>query len=166
MIKKFLAIILLTTLSISILSSCKGCKKNDFVEVYSVTFTVDGKKTSKYSSASMDLSLVGFVSKSEYDAVEEKYKISSPNLTESLSPYVKTVSSVCGLNNSDKGKYVYHSYYNMGSVVYAVYLITSGINHDYVSVKVIDDDTIIIRSYGSETTYNVSSYSITYFYEY
>lgn len=162
--KKIIAFILLFTLT---LSTFVGCKNDDgFKDVVSVTYTVDGQKKTEKSTAYMSLGVpdVEYISEEEYEAADSKYRVSSVGISTALSSSSKTVSSISKFTNSDKGKYVYYRYVVAGGgVAFAKYEITSEIQYNYIQVKVVDDDTIIIRNAKGETTYNVSTYSITYF---
>ena len=173
--KKIITFILLFTLT---LSTFVGCKNDDgFKDVVSVTYTVDGQKKTEKSTAYMSLGVpnVEYISEEEYEAADSKYQVSSVGISTSLAPSSKTVSSISGFTNSDKGKYIYYRYVAWGYMGFgrvrgrdfdfgfAKYEITSEIQYNYIQVKVVDDDTIIIRNAKGETTYNVSTYSITYF---
>ena len=162
MSKKIIAVVLLMVLLISNLVSC-GDKNDGFEEVASVTYTVDGTKKTENSVARMSLGPAEYVSENEYNRAKSRYKIFSVEISTNLTASSKTVSSIGSINNSDKGKYVYYRYVDWGSVEFLKYEITSEIYYDYIKVKVVDDDTIIIKNSSGTTTYNVSSYSITYF---
>ena len=159
-----------------LLSNFVGCKNDSFVDVASVTYTVEGKKTTESSYAYMSLGSRTVISEEEYMNADSKFKFDSlVNLTQKLMPSYKTVSSILGLDNSDKNKYIYEKFIAWGSpglgqvrgedwdYGFVKQQICSEISYNYIKVKVVDDDTIVVKNSSGETTYNVSSYSITYF---
>lgn len=144
-----------------------SCSKDDYQLVWSVTYTMDGKTYTEKSTygiatknsgeqCSENLYLNGehqFVG----HIVGEKYELPKDSTT---------IKSHGSLTEDDIGEYFYvkDSYYNppVSQTWYWQYEF-AGFGYTYVYVKVVDDDTIIIKKNGTETTYNVSSYSITYF---
>lgn len=174
LIVKSLSLILFFSFVIINLSSCKHIGYKDVV---SVTYTVNGKTKTERSSANMLLGARETISESEYANADFKYQFEyiEPTIGDLLTPSAKTVTSIDGFTNSDKGKFVYYKYVAWGNkgpgciigrdfdYGFSKYEIISDICYNYIKVKVVDDDTIIIRNSKGETTYNVSSYSITYF---
>ena len=165
--KKMTKVIILFVLLLSLINIFSSCQNAGFKDVVSVTYTVDGKTKTQSSTAYMTLGFAKNISKEEYESADSKYKVDfvSASLVETLTPYSKTVTSVDGFTNSDKGKYLYHRgvRFDTNKYTYNKYEITSNIHYNYIQVKVVDDDTIIIRDSNGDTTYNVSSYRITYF---
>lgn len=173
---RFFAILILFALLCGVLTSCND-KNDGFTEVASITYTVDGKSKTENSTAVIYLGQMEHITEDEYNRSDSKYQVSSiaGGLSTKLTASTKTVSSVWGINNSDKGKYVYYWYVAWGDMGwmkvrgkdyelgFAKCEITSEIRYNYIKVKVVDDDTIIIKNSKGETTYNVSSYSITHF---
>ena len=125
----------------------------------------------------MQLGPAETISEDEYMRASSKYQGSPPNIEKYLTPSEKTISSISGFDNSDKGKYLYIRYLAWGTLHFgresirgkdfeygfSKYEIASEIQYRYIKVKIVDDDTIIIKNSQGETTYNVSSYSISYF---
>lgn len=173
--RKIIAILILLSVFLGTLVSCGGDNDDGFKEVASVTYTVDGTKKTENSIARMSLGNAEPISEDEYTRANSKYQVNSLGISKTLTASSKTVSSIGGFDNSDKGKYIYYRYIAWGSMGFgrvrgkdfefgfAKYEITSEIFYSYIKVKVVDDDTIIIKNSRGETTYNVSSYSITYF---
>lgn len=173
--KKIIAILLLITMFLSMLVGCGSSKDDGFKDVASITYTVDGKKKTEKSVARMYVGKAEPISEDEYLLANPKYQVTSVGISQTLTASSKTVASVCGFDDSDKGNFIYYKYVAWGSMGFgrvrgkdfdygfSKYEIKSGIFYSYVRVKVVDDDTIIIKNSSGETTYNVSSYSITYF---
>ena len=173
--RRVVAIVVLLSVFLSTLVCCSGDNDNGFKEVASVTYTVDGTKKTENSIARMSLGNAEYSSEDEYTNANSKYQVTSVGISRALTSSSKTVSSIGGFDNSDNGKYIYYRYIAWGSMGWGSvrgkdfdfgfqkYKIISEISYNYIKVKVVDDDTIIIKNSRGETTYNVSSYSITYF---
>ena len=173
--RKVVAIVVLLSVFLSTLVGCSGDNDNGFKEVASITYTIDGTQKTENSIARMSLGNAEYISEDEYTRANSKYQVTSVGISKALTASSKTVSSIGGFDNSDKGKYIYYRYIAWGSMGFgkvrgrdfdfgfAKYEITSEIGYSYIRVKVVDDDTIIVKNSRGETTYNVSSYSITYF---
>ena len=158
---KCVSLIVIMVLVLNLFIAC-GNKDDGFKTVVSVTYTIDGNKKTENSTAGMELGIAEPSSENEYNRAESKYQV-YPRIRQNLQPSSKTVSSIGLFDNSDKGKFIYYWYFNFNVPVYVKYQIKSDIIYNYIQVKVIDDDTIIIKNSNGETTYNVSSYSIIYF---
>ena len=173
---KILVVFLFVSLILSHFTSCNS-KESEFKEVASITYTVDGKEKTETSSAYMSVGLAERASEEEYNNADPKYQVTQAYIKTPLTQSTKTVSSVLGFDNSDKGKYLYVRELAWGSICfgrnnvrgkdydYAFYKheIKSEIYYHYIWVNIVDDDTIVIINSNGKTTYNVSSYRITNF---
>lgn len=155
----FLAIIMLVG---TLLVSC--AEKEEFVKVAYVTYTVDGKKVTEQSKAYIGIGEREEITYEQYyDGTLSKYRMDDKSLSIILSPDQKEVDEIQGLNDSDKGEYLYF-FESVGFHEYIYYRAKiSGLYYSYISVNEVDDDTIIISNSSGQTTYNVSSYSIKEF---
>ena len=153
--------IALTTLLIS------GCAKDDYELVWSVTYTMDGKTYTENSTYGVAIKGSGVqCTENEYLTGEHTFVDFVAGKKFELPKDSTTIQSHGSLTEEDIGEYFYvkHYYYNppVSQTNYWQYEF-AGFGYTYVYVKVVDDDTIIIKKNGTETTYNVSSYSLTYF---
>lgn len=161
--KKLIALCL-SLLTLITVCCMTGCSKDGFELVCSVSYTVDGKNKTEYSTWN-----ISYTDEEERHDIEvpgrlffESYDIS---FSGRLSKDSKTISSYGILNEQEIGETFYVRHRNINGGSYSYYYKTykfQGFSYSYVYVKVVDDDTIIIKHNGT-TTYNVSSYSITYF---
>ncbi len=170
--KKISIIILSFAMAFISVLSFGGCKKDDFEKVYSVTFTMDGKSTTKTSYA--------YLYVSQQNGVTQEVYYSTPKIADidgdlnsqkiALSVNNKTISSWNGITEEQKGEVIGYRngmWFNSstGHYVSADYILGTfeGFLYYYVLVRVVDDDTIIIKDGSGQTTYNVSSYKISKF---
>lgn len=167
MLKRIISFLLLISVCSAVLL-CTGCSK-DFEKVYSVTYTMDGKTYTVTSTYGISISGTGEdCTESEYNSAEHKFNSydMSKFVGYKLDENSETTASFGTLKESDVGDYfvIKHTYNNppVNQTTYKKYQF-AGFSYSYVYVKVVDDDTIIIKQNGNETTYNVSSYSITKF---
>lgn len=147
-----------------------GCEKDDFVEVCEIQYTTNGVEKTQCSTWSL-------VTKNGVErATKEEFNLggggySSPFGAKKLSKSSKTVSF-----SQDKiGKTFYYAELAWGSgpgfgqvlgkdYDYNYYRYEfAGYSYSYISVKIINDTTIVIRDRQGDTTYTVSSYRATYF---
>lgn len=167
MLKRIISCLLLITVCLAVLL-CTGCS-NDFEKVHSVTYTMDGKTYTVTSTYGISISGTGEdCSESDYNSAEHKFNsYDIPKFVGyELDKNSETIASFGTLKDGDKGDvFVVKHTYNNPPVTQTTYKKYSfeGFTYSYVYVKVVDDDTIIIKQNGNETTYNVSSYSITKF---
>ena len=169
--KKILAYCLLCNLIFCSLFAL-GCKKDSYKLVWSVSYTLDGKAYTEKSTYGVAIqgNLNGVdCSETEYLSAEHRFENGPFKSTGyELPKDSATIQSHGSLTEEDIGEYFYvkTSYYNppVSQVWYKQYQF-AGFGYDYVYVKVVDDDTIIIKKNGEKTTYNVSSYSLTLFQE-
>ena len=153
----FLAIVLL----FAILTGCNN--KDDFVEVAAITYTIDGEKVTEESKAYLALGEAEEITyEGYYSGTLSTYRLDDKPRSIILTHDQKTVDNIQGLNDDHKGEYVY--YYTKVGNEYKYYKAELlGLYYQYVHVKIVDDDTIVIISGKGKTTYNVSSYRITEF---
>ena len=78
----------------------------------------------------------------------------------SLEKESDTVISHNGLTEDSVGEF-YYSYDEFTNSFYKREF--AGFKYSYVCVKVLDNDTIKVKTEDTEVTYNVTRYSITYF---
>lgn len=167
MLKKILSILLLMSMCSSMLL-LTGCSK-DFEKVNSVTYTMDGKTYTVTSTYGISISGTGEdCSESEYNSAEHKFNsYDMPKFVGyELNKNSETIDSFGTLKDSDKGDcFVIKNNYNNPPVTQTNYkkYTFGGFSYSYVYVKIVDEDTIVIKQNGNEATYNVSSYSITRF---
>lgn len=167
MLKRISSCLLLIAVCAAVLL-CTGCS-NDFEKVHSVTYTMDGKTYTVTSTYGISISGTGEdCSESDYTSAEHKFNsYDMPKFAGyELDKNSETITSFGTLKDSDKGDiFVVKNTYNNPPVSQTTYkkYTFEGFAYSYVYVKVVDDDTIIIKQNGNETTYNVSSYSITKF---
>ena len=167
MVKKIISILILVA-ACSTLLLFTGCS-NNFEKVHSVTYTMDGKTYTVTSTYGISISGSGEdCSESEFNS--SKHKFNSSDMPKfvgyELNKNSETIDSFGTLNDSDKGDcFVIKNTYNNPPVTQTNYkkYTFEGFSYSYVYVKIVDDDTIVIKQNGNETTYNVSSYSITRF---
>ena len=130
---------------------------------------MDGKTYTVTSTYGISISGTGEdCSESDYNSAEHKFNsYDIPKFVGyELDKNSETIASFGTLKDGDKGDvFVVKHTYNNPPVTQTTYKKYSfeGFTYSYVYVKVVDDDTIIIKQNGNETTYNVSSYSITKF---
>lgn len=167
--KRIVSLFLLFTLAIlSLLST--GCSIEKYKLIWSVSYTVDGKtytEKSTYGIAIKGASMGIDCTEEDYLSAEHRFENGPFKFTGYELPQNSTTVQAHGtLTEEDVGEYFYvkTSYYNppVSQVWYKKYEF-AGFGYHYVYVKVVDDDTIIIKKDGTKTTYNVSSYSLTYF---
>ena len=167
MLRKILSILLLVAIC-SALILLTGCS-NEFEKVHSVTYTMDGKTYTVTSTYGISISGSSEAcSESEYNSAEHKFNSSDmPKFVGyELNKNSETIAAFGTLKDSDKGdSFVIKNTYNNPPVTQTTYkkYTFEGFSYSYVYVKIVDDDTIVIKQNGNETTYNVSSYSITKF---
>ncbi|MBR2926018.1 MAG: hypothetical protein IKC31_00350 [Clostridia bacterium] len=145
-----------------------SCSKDEYVLVWSVTYTMDGKTYTEKSTYGVAINGSGIdCVESDYLSGEHRFANGPFKFTGyELPKDSTTIQSHGTLTEDDIGEYFYvkTSYYNppVSQVWYKQYEF-AGFGYTYVYVKVVDDDTIMIKKNGTVTTYNVSSYSLTYF---
>ncbi|MBQ8229973.1 MAG: hypothetical protein IJZ32_04700 [Clostridia bacterium] len=167
--KKILAYSLLFAFAFCLLFSV-GCKKQDYKLVWSVSYTLDGKtytEKSTYSIAIKGASTGIDCTEADYLSSEHRFENGPFKHTGYELPKDSTTVQAHGtLTEEDIGEYFYvkTSYYNppVSQVWYKQYEF-AGFGYHYVYVKIVDDDTIVLKADGAKTTYNVSSYSLIYF---
>lgn len=162
--KKTVALILLLVFSSA--SFLTGCRRDDYKLVWSVTYTLDGKAYTERSTYGVATKSSGVqCTEAEFLAGEHKF-YGHLSASYDLPRDSKTVQSHGSLMKEDIGEYFYvkDSYYNppVSKEWYWKYEF-AGFGYHYVYVRIVDDDTIVIKKKGIETTYKVSSYSLVYF---
>jgi len=158
---KKISLVLIVVLLILTLTGCGD--KDDFIEVASITYTIDGEKVTEHSKAYLALGEAEEITyEGYYSGTLSTYRLDDKPRSVKLTHDQKVVDNILGLNDSNIDEYVY--YYVKSGNQYKYYKAKLiGLYHQYIHVKVVDDDTIEIISGNGKTTYNVSSFSITHF---
>ena len=161
--KKFAFALTCFVLIISCGAFFTGCQSNDssnssednFIEVYSLTYiTSNNNSSTRYSRYTVryDNESIVEVNEDEFNAASNDYKIAYPYLTINIS---KDKSNLPKFNIGD---YIY--LYNYG---YRKAICTD-IEYQYLSVSIVDNRTIKIKSYdGSISVLSSDFYEIEYF---
>lgn len=165
-IKKTLPILMLLVFALLPISACS---KNDFEYVSSITITTAGE-TKTFESYYTESFHSRVIDETEYKASKEKDRIT-------YEPYSKSsVTKKTDLPPKEQMGATTYTKYNVKepTIKYRQYL--DGFNrfwfyeiefkgtfeYSYVQVKIIDNTTLIIKDKNGETTYTVTSYSITH----
>lgn len=169
MVKRTISFILSLVICATVLLFT-GCS-DKYEKVYSVTYTVDGKTYTETSTYGIAISGSGSgVECSESDYITAKHQFNDYEITKfvghKLDKNSETINSFGSLTEENVGEefVIKYTYNNppVNQTHYKKYQF-AGFSYSYIYVKVVDDDTIIIKKDGTETTYNVSSYSIQRF---
>ena len=146
-----------------------SCKTDDeFAFIYSITFTSAGE-TKRLDSTVHRVDIYEKIEKSEYmNAPSTQYYLSPDRLPpQHKSGLIKLkelpkngTTYEVKKNNWNETEYQYWSY---GTSYYK----STGeeVTYEYIYLKVIDNETIIIKASNGETTYKVTSYRARYFEE-
>lgn len=173
MIKK-IPVVLLTIIAVIISCCVVGCSNDDGFEVVcSIRYTTNGEIRTDYSTWEKNYTNNKFITEAEYEATPKNKRLinySLSNKVEKLSEthkidknfkYHTRIKFYEKTNEDDLKRY----YWSSWTKKYVECELES-ITYHYILVKIIDNSTITIRTYQNETTYTVSSYSITYFKSY
>lgn len=158
---KFLSILVCLILCLPMIIACNNDDNTDnsdeLIQVCSVKYNLNGDWATWNSTYNISAEYVSDLTYAEYLETDPKYRVTS---------------SWSGTTNINKDR-TYHEFpYEIDDFLY--YPVTSQTckkikvtnkYFSYIYVRVVDSDTIILRrgENGSETTYNVLAYSITYF---
>lgn len=151
-----------------------GCtKKDEFVQVRSITYSIGNESTTIYSSSKKEYSSSETITKEEYyNAPSDQRFVRTLNEYTKLSPLFKFPAEHKGTNeilvkpaetNSQKLIHYFVNYNTLsGEPIYykKKYL---GIRYQYVSVKQLKDSSIIIKYRGKEIKCMANSFQINYF---
>ena len=149
-----------------------GCANDDFVTVCKVVYTTRGETKTQASTAFIDYSEPTFITEDEYNESPEGQRITGKASSYNLSPNFTIPKGAEGKlsytakpteTDSEKLTRYYKTYHDLaGKWIYAK-VKYMGIDYSFIQVKVVDSSTIVIKDKKGETTYKVTSYSITYF---
>lgn len=172
-------------LLIPVLLIITGCReKQDFTEVVSVKFVSDGKQYERRSwwsiTTESNFDFINFnlkkgqnnidgwikTDESEFNSTDSKFRFSY-TINMNNNPFhgdiYSTKKNTLGLSENDIGKTVVLrvTVFGVGSYYYKSPL--NSYTYGYVKVKVIDNENIVFLVGKTETSYKVTSLSITYF---
>lgn len=168
--KKTICMCLFAIIAVTNIFIMVACDKNDFVEVCEIQYTTNSVTKTQNSTRSMlTKNGVERATRQEFDLAQGTY--SSPFGAKNLSKKSKTISfpqenvgktfcyaELAWGNGPGFGQVLGKDYdYNYYKYEFA------GYSYTYISVKIINDTTIVVRDKKGDTTYTVSSYRITYF---
>lgn len=175
------ALIGIMCIMLSFMPTIGGCSddSDEFELIYQVSFVYEGKRKSQASH-------VEYCYKDEQEISREQYYLSPKEKRMAFSDFTRKrlhpndrLTADYNVPKDHKGKtsvfvpttetdpleltvYMVHS--DAFGFTYWYYTATlTGKIYSYVYLKVIDSTTIVIKNDTGETTYSVSSYSITYF---
>ena len=169
--KKIVCFIVITMLCAYSYILC-ACSNDGFELVYGVEYTTNGSTKSEYSRWRVHYSAATYITKQEYDASPSNQRISSsgsggrlpksykiPDEAEGKTLYIVYAKKT----SSDNLKRYYWARNSIANITQYFEVEEMYTTYYYVYVKVIDSTTIVVRNDNGDTTYTVSSYSITKF---
>ena len=133
----------------------------EYVKVSSISLTADGRNY--YEKSTYKITSVGEAvecTEEEYTASAHKFNEMAIGTNYSLEKGNATVISHNGLTEDSVGEF-YYSYDEFTNSFYKREF--AGFKYTYVYVKILDDDTVKVKTDNTEVTYKVTRYSITYF---